>query len=333
MELLANLKLSDLKLDVDLSVKSVLCGLGALYGAATAWSQLRSVFRSSRLFLVPFHPNFRKFGEWVVVTGATDGIGKGFAEEFAAKGLPIVLISRSQTKLDKVAAELEEKYGVQTKTFAIDFGQAGEETFENMKNFLLELDIGVLVNNVGVSSPAVHFLDTPDLSYKIRSVLDVNLNSVCRMTEFVLPGMVDRKRGLLINVSAMAALRPFPNMALYGASKSFIDYFSQTIQAEYRNDNIVSLSVKPAHVVTKMVGGGEAGILSVTPNQYARSVFGVVGKEVSTPGCWQHDVTEYLMNFFPDNIFFFIADKTASNMMENNPALKNAMLSYTKKAV
>ena len=60
-----------------------------------------------------------------------------------------------------------------------------------------------------------------------------------QMTEIILPGMVNRQRGLLLNMSAMAVVRPTPRMTLYGASKSFIDYFSQSLQAEYQKDNIV----------------------------------------------------------------------------------------------
>jgi len=334
MDLFKNLDLSVLNnLDLDiiknLDRKSALYGLGLLYGASTTWKILKTVYNVFRTFL-PFQPDFHKFGKWVVVTGATDGIGKGFAEEFASKGLPIVLISRTQTKLDNVAAEISGKYGVETKTLALDFGEATEESYEKVKSFLQELDVGVLVNNVGVSAPGVNFLDTPALSYKIRSVLEVNINSVCKMTETVLPGMVNRQRGLLLNMSAMAVVRPTPNMTLYGASKAFIDYFSQSLQAEYQKDNITVVSMKPAHVVTNMVGNEHGGILSVTPRQYAKSLLGLVGRKKSAPGCWQHDVTEFLFLLFPDPIYFFLMKTITAKLMEH-PALRNAALNYVPK--
>jgi 17beta-estradiol 17-dehydrogenase / very-long-chain 3-oxoacyl-CoA reductase len=93
--------------------------------------------------------NFRKYGEWAVVTGCTDGIGKAYAEYFAKIGLNVVLISRNLEKLNQQANELGETFKVSTKVIAADFTQ--NTIYPRIKTILNDLDIGVLVNNVGLS--------------------------------------------------------------------------------------------------------------------------------------------------------------------------------------
>ncbi|XP_029599790.1 very-long-chain 3-oxoacyl-CoA reductase-A-like isoform X2 [Salmo trutta] len=130
-----------------------------------------------------------KLGKWAVVTGATDGIGKVYAEKLAGKGFAMMLISRSQDKLDDVARQLEEQYKVETRTIAVDFGLS--DIYPKIEAGLAGLEIGVLVNNVGISYPyPEYFLHIPDLDNFITNMINVNMTSVCQMTRLVLPRMV-----------------------------------------------------------------------------------------------------------------------------------------------
>lgn len=89
-------------------------------------------------------------GSWAVVTGATDGIGKGFAQQLAKQGLNLVLVSRSLDKLTTVAREIEEKFDVKTKVVDIDF-TVDRDAQSRLETETKDLNVGVLINNVGVS--------------------------------------------------------------------------------------------------------------------------------------------------------------------------------------
>ncbi|MBZ3876230.1 Very-long-chain 3-oxoacyl-CoA reductase [Sciurus carolinensis] len=161
-------------------------------------------------------------GEWAVVTGSTDGIGKSYAEEVANRGMKVVLISRSQDKLNQVSSEIKEKFKVETRTIAVDF--TSEDIYDKIKTGLAGLEIGILVNNVGMSYEyPEYFLEIPDLD---------------NMTRLVLPGMVERSKGAILNISSASGMFPVPLLTIYSATKAFVDFFSQCLHEEYRSKGI-----------------------------------------------------------------------------------------------
>jgi len=147
----------------------------------------------------------KKLGEWALVTGATDGIGKGFCFELANRGLNIVLVSRTPSKLQDVATEIEEKYKVKTKIVAIDFTK-DLDIQERIESETKDLVIGVLVNNVGMSYDyPEYFLQIEDGATKCKAMVDCNINSMLNVTRAVLPAMVARGKGAVINMSSFSA--------------------------------------------------------------------------------------------------------------------------------
>ncbi|XP_019125007.2 hydroxysteroid (20-beta) dehydrogenase 2 isoform X2 [Larimichthys crocea] len=163
--------------------------------------------------------DFRKFGQWAVVTGATSGIGKAYAIELARRGLDVVLVSRSDKKLQLVAKEIEDLYGRKTRTIRADFTD-GHRIYPAIAEELQGLQIGVLVNNVGmsISDSFTYFLETPDAEQKITHIVNCNVLSVPQMTRLILPDMVQRGTGLIINISSQVAVRPQPLLSVYSAN-------------------------------------------------------------------------------------------------------------------
>lgn len=96
--------------------------------------------------------NFRKYGEWAIVTGGSDGIGKAFVGELAKKGMNIVLISNVPHDLETVANRIQKKYKVKTLAINVDFTK-GTGVYNGIQQKIKDLDIGVLVNNVGIGYP------------------------------------------------------------------------------------------------------------------------------------------------------------------------------------
>ncbi|XP_051916474.1 very-long-chain 3-oxoacyl-CoA reductase-A [Hippocampus zosterae] len=232
-------------------------------------------------------------GKWAVVTGATDGIGKSYAEELARRGFAIVLISRSQHKLDDVARSLEDQFGVETKTIAVDFGKTN--IYPSIEAGLSGLEIGVLVNNVGVSYPyPEYYLHIPDLDNFITNMINVNMTSVCQMTRLVLPRMADRSKGVILNISSASGMYPVPLLTIYSATKAFVDFFSRGLQEEYRRQGIIIQSVLPFFVATKMTRIRKPTLDKPTPERYVAAELNTVGLQSQTNGYFPHAVMGWL---------------------------------------
>ncbi|XP_055790742.1 very-long-chain 3-oxoacyl-CoA reductase-A-like isoform X4 [Salvelinus fontinalis] len=231
--------------------------------------------------------------ENTVVTGATDGIGKVYAEELARKGFAMILISRSQGKLDDVAMQLEEQYKVETKTIAVDFGLS--DIYPKIEAGLAGLEIGVLVNNVGISYPyPEYFLHIPDLDNFITNMINVNMTSVCQMTRLVLPRMVERSKGVVLNISSASGMYPVPLLTVYSSSKAFVDFFSRGLQEEYKAKGIIVQSVLPFFVATKMTRIRKPTLDKPTPERYVAAELTTIGLQDQTNGYFPHAVMGWL---------------------------------------
>jgi len=231
-------------------------------------------------------------GDWAVVTGATDGIGKGFATELASKGLNIVLVSRTLAKLQDVAGELESKYKIKTKVVVVDFTESQtvyDKVLDGIKD--LEGSIGVLVNNVGVSyDHPEYFLEVENLGDVASNIVSLNISSVLNVTRAVMPKMVERKRGAVINISSFAAVGSTPLLAIYAASKAFVNQFSNDLAIEYAGKGVIVQALVPSMVVSKLSKVRSASLLIPSPQTYARSALSTLGLETVTTGYWAHDL-------------------------------------------
>ncbi|XP_036620789.1 very-long-chain 3-oxoacyl-CoA reductase [Trichosurus vulpecula] len=263
-------------------------------------------------------------GEWAVVTGSTDGIGKSYAEELAKRGMKIVLISRSQEKLKDVANEIREKFKVETKTIAVDFGSI--DIYKKIQTELAGLQIGVLVNNVGMSYEyPEYFLDIPDLDNTINKLININVFSVCKMTQLVLPGMLERSKGAILNISSASGMYPVPLLSVYSATKAFVDFFSQCLHAEYRSKGIFVQSVLPFFVATKLAKIRKPTLDKPSSDTFVKSAIKTVGMQSRTNGYPVHTLMGWIFLLMPSWLSMKIS-------MSVNKGLRARYLKKTKKA-
>ncbi|XP_054482415.1 hydroxysteroid (20-beta) dehydrogenase 2 [Anoplopoma fimbria] len=236
-----------------------------------------------------WHVDLKTYGQWAVVTGATSGIGKAYASELAQRGLNVVLISRSDDKLQAIAKEIEDQYGQKTRTIQADFTD-GQSIYTAIAEQLQGLEIGILVNNVGMtySDHFAYFLEIPDAEQKITQVINCNMLSVTQITRVVLPGMVERGTGLIINISSEAGVRPQPLLSLYSATKIFVTYFSECLHAEYKSKGITVQCVAPFMVSTNMTKHATVNFFVRSASGFAREALNTVGHSSYTSGCLSH---------------------------------------------
>ncbi|KAM9728878.1 hydroxysteroid (20-beta) dehydrogenase 2 [Menidia menidia] len=246
--------------------------------------------------------DLRTFGQWAVVTGATSGIGKAYANELAQRGLDVVLIGRSDYKLRMVAKEIESKSGQKTRTIQVDFTH-GCSIYPAIAEELQGLEIGILVNNVGMTcnDHFAYFLEIPDSEPTITHMVNCNVLSVPQMTRLVLPGMLERGTGLIINVSSEMGVRPQPLLALYSATKAFVSYFSHCLHAEYKSKGITVQCVAPLMVSTNMTSNVRVNCLVKSASGFVREAMNTVGHTSYTSGCLSHSLQSVAFALFlPD---------------------------------
>jgi len=247
--------------------------------------------------------DLKKLGKWAVITGSTDGIGKGYAKALAKRGLNIFLISRSEEKLNATVEEIHQLApNVETKTLVVDFGKADAAVYQTtITEALKDIEIGILVNNVGMSYPY------PEEFLKIRgggeefiqTMVSVNCLSTMQMTKVVLPAMIAREKGAIINIASSVAFNPSPYLTMYAAAKTFVDYFTRGLRSEYADSGIIFQVVYPFYVATKMSGIRRKSFIAADPDEYAQSALDTVGVVDMTCGSLSHEVQGVLMKLFP----------------------------------
>ncbi|KAG7196946.1 hypothetical protein KM043_000214 [Ampulex compressa] len=233
-------------------------------------------------------------GKWAIVTGATDGIGKAFAQALAEKGLDIVLVSRSLNKLEDVAAEIKQRYAVETRIVQADLTE-GQVVYSKIAKAIEELEIGVLVNNAGASYEHPEFFaNVPEET--LAKILQLNVAGVTGMIRAVLPGMMNRRKGVVINISSAIAVIPCPYLSVYAASKAYVDKLSADLAAEAAPRGVTVQCVLPGPVATKMSKIKRATWMAPTPEKFVEASLKTVGIESRTSGYPPHSLIVGIVN-------------------------------------
>lgn len=279
-------------------------GLGLLGAAYLAYCIAKGA-QAFYAFFLRGGKDLRKYGEWAVVTGATDGIGRGYAFEMAKKGLNVLLISRTESKLVEVEAEIKEKFpNITVDHLAIDFGHFDEAARKSVKAKVEPLDIGVLINNVGMSYPFTRYFH--ELSDEvIHGLLELNVSSTVWMTRVVLgteetPGMVKRKRGAIVNTSSGAGRTTSPLLAEYSGAKSFIEMFSKGLNAELAKYNVHVQVQAPLFVATKLAKIRKTSLTVPSPGAYACCAAAHIGYEDTVSPYWAHALQLWALRQLPE---------------------------------
>jgi 17beta-estradiol 17-dehydrogenase / very-long-chain 3-oxoacyl-CoA reductase len=237
-----------------------------------------------------------------VVTGASDGIGKEYAIQLAQKGFNLLLISRTASKLETLSSEITNKYAgsaIQVKILAMDFSKNDDGDYAKLKALVDSLDVGILINNVGQShSIPVPFILTP--KEEVRDIIAINCIATLRVTQIVAPGMVQRKRGLILTMGSFGGLLPTPLLATYSGSKAFLQHWSTALGGELKGTGVDVELVLSYLVTTAMSKIRKTSLFVPSPRAFVKSVLGKVGRAggaqkvayTSTP-FWGHAIIQW----------------------------------------
>ncbi|MDL4771774.1 SDR family NAD(P)-dependent oxidoreductase [Actinomadura xylanilytica] len=214
-----------------------------------------------------------------LVTGASSGIGESFARLLAGRGTDLVIVARRTDLLDRLARDLVERYRVAVEVIAADLTDPVQRGAVERR--LRAEPVELLVNNAGYGAFGP-FAELP-LGDQLTEI-ELNVTALVRLTHAVLPGMIARGRGGVLNVASMSGFAPSPGSATYGATKAYVASFSESVHAE--------VAAKGVHVTTLCPGftrtedDAPANLLWLRREEVARAGLDAVslGRALCVPG-------------------------------------------------
>ena len=235
---------------------------------------------------------------WALVTGATVGIGESFTRLLAQNGYNIVLVARDLPRLQERAKTLESTFGIATTVIQADLAtDAGCKTIED---FIANNQIDVLINNAGFGINKAFTMSQLDAE---QQLLDVLVRTPMRLMHVALPGMKERNKGVIINVSSVAG---WIAGGTYSASKSYLTVLSESLHTELSSTNVKVSALCPGFTRTEFHQRGRMSMKALPTFMWLNSdklvaaawKDAVAGKAVSVPG-WQYQLLTFVMRNAP----------------------------------
>ena len=227
----------------------------------------------------------------VLITGASSGIGEGCARKFASEGARLILNARSVDKLEALAQELKEKYGTSCYVMPFDVRdrKAASEALASLPAEWQAID--VLINNaglvIGVDKEHEGNLDEWDI------VIDTNIKSLLSMTRMVVPGMVERGRGHIINIGSIAGDAAYPGGSVYCATKAAVKALSDGLRIDLVDTPLRVTNIKPGMVETNFSVIRFRGDKDKADNVY-KGIRPLTGEDIAEVAYFAASAPEYM---------------------------------------
>lgn len=189
-----------------------------------------------------------------LITGASSGIGAAFARELAARQTNLILVARSQERLEQLAQQLQAQFPIEVRVLVQDLAQAGavEAVWDAVGEAGTEVDL--LVNNAGFGDYGA--FGERELLRQLE-MIQLNIAALVEMTHRFLPAMQQRGSGSIINVSSIAAFQPLPYLSIYAATKAFVLSFTEALWAENQDTGVHFLALCPGPTETEFAQAAE----------------------------------------------------------------------------
>ena len=233
---------------------------------------------------------------WVLVTGASDGIGKAFCEEFARIGFNVCLLARNMEKLKNVQEIIQKlNPNIKTKIVIADLAKSYDDNLiAHMTEETKDLDVSILVNNAGITIFKDFVSMTTD---DVKEILATNVYSLTILTKMFIPRMSIRsKRSAIINLSSVAGLTTMRYLSTYCGTKGYVDQLTRTVEYELRNNSnykIDFLTLRPCYVSTKIINYRPLSFFTIKPNDCVSGCLDDLGYEITSGGHWRHQMEQW----------------------------------------
>lgn len=250
-----------------------------------------------------------------LITGASGGIGEAFARKMAASGYNVILVARSADKLHALAQALT-AHNITATALPYDLTkpEAPQQLYMALQDQGLTVDL--LINNAGYGTYG-KFHET-ELAQELN-MIQLNITALVDLTHRFLPGMIERRRGRILNVASTAAFQPGPLMAVYYASKAFVLHFSEALANELAGTGVTVTALCPGPTTSgfqaradmadsKLVQSGMMTVEAVVERGYAGLL---AGETVIIPGL-SNQLSAFATRFFPRKF----VTRTVRNMQE-----------------
>ena len=215
----------------------------------------------------------------VIITGASAGIGKALAYEFAKHNYDLLLVARSEDKLKKLCTELGESYGITARFLPIDL--LADDAAEKLLGFVKDNNINAsyLINNAGMGDAGLF-----EKSYlqKDENIIRLNVLTLMRMNRLFIPYLRENGGGTIVNIASTLAFAPTAGEAVYAASKAFVLSFGQALYEETKKSNVSVLTICPGVTDTDFFksAGFELGqFKAATPESFAAFAYRFIVKK------------------------------------------------------
>src|SRR5256714_646058 len=184
-----------------------------------------------------------------LITGASAGIGREFARQLASRARTLVLVARREQRLSKLRDELRNR-NAQLNVHVRGVDLCDKSQIDELVHWLQEnkIDIDFLINNAGLGDYGSFATSPPERN---NEILQVNVVALTALTRALLPQMVSRKHGAILNVSSSAGFLPIPGMNVYAASKAYVNSFSEALRAELLDTGVTVTALCPGPVHTE----------------------------------------------------------------------------------
>jgi short-subunit dehydrogenase len=261
-------------------------GFGALLFAVVAFVPFawltRALWRAEPLFSAS-RPSLReRYGEWALITGASAGIGAEFARALAQQGVSCVMAARRTDRLEQLAAELRNAWGVETRVVECDL--RAPEAAEALADAVADLEVGVLVNNAGFG--AAGLFESQDTA-TLRDMVQLHCTTPVVLTHRLLAPMRSRGRGAVVFTGSIAGRQPIPLHATYAASKGFELLLGEGLFVELRDAGIDVLVVEPGVTDTEFQSlAGERSLGGEPPARVVLTALDALGRQPSVMVGW-----------------------------------------------
>jgi short-subunit dehydrogenase len=254
-----------------------------------------------------------------LITGASSGLGEAFARQLAEQGANLVLVARSEDTLNRLAETLRGETRVQITVLPTDLSSAAEvdRLIAKIKSRALKIDL--LINNAGLGV-FENFLDT-QFTEQVDQV-NVNARALIALTHAFTPGMVETRRGGVINIASTAAFQPLAGAAVYAASKAFVLFFSEALSLELDKTGVTVTAACPGPVATKFFARMNPRLQAREMDQPAPVVRDILRgfeqrKRVVYPGKLTNRLGTWGARFLPRNMILRLAVATTKKLNQN----------------